>query len=115
MFNILSCIYLFLISMLYFLLLCDMFYSVSTSIMVSYGKDDFAPKEEVDFEKFSMFYTSVIIILPVTGLIFIKNMDVVNKITQYGVYAIYLYVIFILYVFATNIKDGNLVIKIQNI
>lgn len=49
--------------------------------MLINGSENFAPKDEFAVDKFSLFYTSIIIIIPVAGLVFIKNMEVVNKIT----------------------------------
>ena len=54
------------------------------------------------FNKFSLQWVTVITFFPLLVLLKLKNMNLLVKISNYGVYTIYVYVGYILYIFCEN-------------
>lgn len=44
---------------------------------------------------------------PILAMLFMKNLNILVKIAEIGVYAIYSYIIFIFYCFIDNIHSGR--------
>ena len=54
------------------------------------------------FNKFSLQWVTVITFFPLLVLLKLKNINLLIKISNYGVYTIYVYVGYILYIFCEN-------------
>ncbi|KAL4489048.1 hypothetical protein ABPG73_005535 [Tetrahymena malaccensis] len=107
-FQILSCIYLYLVSLQYFLLCNNMIYRMITFLMLISGNDNFAAPSHFSYSQFSLQYLGYISAIPIGFLTFIRKMDILVKISEYGIYSIFSFVIFIFTVFISNVASGRL-------
>lgn len=76
LFMILSSLYLFLMSLQYFLLLNNMIYRIVTFFMSINGNHSFAATTEATYSKFSLQYLAILTAIPIGTSSFIRQIDV---------------------------------------
>lgn len=97
-----------MLNVLYIVLINDQLYNILAFIFDKTGKpNSLAPKDVFDFSRMSEQWLAVISFLPLLGVLFIKNLNLIVKFTAVGVYSVLVYFIFIGYVFIDNIKNIN--------
>lgn len=103
-FNILASFYLLLICILYYYLIIASLYSVSIFFIpkITGNEDCCAPESEITLDQFSSSWMTIILVVPITCLLFIKDFKYLVKLSEMGIYAIYSYIIFIFYLYFTN-------------
>jgi amino acid permease len=60
------------------------------------------------FDTFSEQWLTLIIFLPMMGMVFIKNLNLMVKLSGYGAYSAVLYFVFVVYKFIETAADGKI-------
>lgn len=107
-----SALLLFITGVIYFMLICNMFYMVMSYIF-THSNIEIASKDEFEFGKFSYQYVGIIMICFCFILFNLKDLSVILKIGQYGIVSIVLFIIYIFYKGVENIAQGN--VNMENI
>lgn len=97
--------YLVLLNMIYIDLIVDQLYDIIFYIFNQSGHSDWiAPKDSktLVFDRFSQQYLSLIMFIPLLAMTFIKNLTFLIKLTSYGVYSVFIYIVFIFYSFGAS-------------
>ena len=61
----------------------------------------------VSFDYFSMQILTLINIIPLFLFLQLKNLSLISKVSKYGVYVVFGYMVFIIYIFVENIITYN--------
>lgn len=110
-FRLISGFYLILLNIIYVDLICDQLYSIILFILHKSGHPDWIADKDVKtliFDQFSIQYMSLILFLPLLAMIFIKNLALLVKLTEYGVYSAFIYFAFIIYAFISSMAEGSI-------
>jgi solute carrier family 38 (sodium-coupled neutral amino acid transporter), member 9 len=94
---------------IYIDLIVDQLYSVIFFFFDSSGSaDSIAPKDSFMFGKFSTQWLSIVLFLPLLALIFIKKLNILVKLSEYGSYSAMLYFLFVIYKFFSALANGEI-------
>ena len=105
--GIFSGIEIFFTCIIYFVLICNMLYPMVLFGMQLFDFHNYAEKTEFTFERFSFQWATIIAIVPIGMMCFIKDLTVILKFLVFGFIPIIAYSIFIVYVLIENIVQGN--------
>ncbi|CAK62184.1 unnamed protein product (macronuclear) [Paramecium tetraurelia] len=106
---------LFIVGIIYFQLINLTLYPIITYIL-SYNDIEFADaSEHFVFNKFSIQWQALIVFLPLSTLLLIKDITTIVKIAHYGVIALFAYGIFIIYIFIVNLASEDISQKFEQI
>lgn len=105
-YSICSVLLLFIAGVIYFMLICNMFYMV-VSFILNHAGVEYSAKSDMDFTKFSYQYSGIIMIVFCFALFSLKDLSVIMKICQYGIISIILFIVYIIYKGVSNISHGN--------
>ncbi len=103
-FSVLSCFYLFLVCVLDYVLMVDMAYDAA-QYFANTSASNFAPRDEITATRFGIFWLSLLVAIPVAVLLFKRD---IGRLTEAGVYSIYIFVAFIFFLFLENLSTGRL-------
>jgi amino acid permease len=107
-FCLITGVYLIMLNVLYIVLINDQLYNIIKFALAMAGKhDSLAPKTEFTFGKMSEQWLAVITYLPLLGMLFIKNLGLLVRMTAIGVWSVFIYFIFVGYAFVDNINQGQ--------
>lgn len=98
------------LNIIYIELIEDQGYGIIYYILGKAGHEDWiAPTDAttVVFDKFSMQYMSLLSLLPLLAMTFIKDISLLIRLTALGVVSVGIYMIFILYEFFGSVGDVN--------
>jgi sodium-coupled neutral amino acid transporter 9 len=94
---------------IYIDLIVDQLYSVIFFFFDSSGSpESIAPKDSIMFSKFSTQWLSIVLFLPLLALIFIKKLNILFKLSEYGSYSAMLYFLFVIYKFFNALANGEI-------
>ena len=94
-----SC-YLLIQCIIYIDLIIDQFYGIFIYIFDQNGHiDAIGRKDEVVFNKFSLQWLTIALFLPLLSMLFIKNMNLLLRIAEFGAYPSFIYLVFVVYKF----------------
>lgn len=90
-------------------MIVDQLYSVIYFFFDTNGHaDSIAPKDSFMFDKFSTQWLSLILLLPLLALIFIKKLNILVKLSEYGSYSAMIYFIFVIVKFITALANNQI-------
>jgi sodium-coupled neutral amino acid transporter 9 len=108
-FRFITGFYLILLCVIYIDLIVDQLYSVIFFFFDSSGSpESIAPKDSFMFSKFSTQWLSIVLFLPLLALIFIKKLNILVKLSEYGSYSAMLYFLFVIYKFFNALANGEI-------
>jgi amino acid permease len=108
-FRFITGFYLILLCVIYIDLIVDQLYSVIFFFFDSNGHaDSIAPKDGFMFDKFSTQWLTLILFFPLLALIFIKKLNLLVKLSEYGSYSAMIYFVFVLYKFFTALANNQI-------
>lgn len=107
-FCLITGVYLIMLNVLYIVLINDQLYNIIKFALAMAGKhDSLAPKTEFTFGMMSEQWLAVITFLPLLGMLFIKNLGLLVRMTAIGVWSVFVYFIFVGYAFVDNILQNQ--------
>lgn len=108
-FRFITGFYLILLCVIYLDLIVDQLYSVIYFFFDTNGHADLiAPKDGFMFDKFSTQWLTVILFLPLLALIFIKKLNIMVKLSEYGSYSAMIYFGFVMVKFIMALANGKI-------
>jgi amino acid transporter len=112
LYSLVSGILLFFVSVVYFLLECNMLYTTFNFIFKHFG-NELPSKDKIVFSTFSYQYICIALIFLIFFLISLKSIKLLLKISQYGTFAVFLYILFISVSFYRNISENGSIAEIE--
>lgn len=101
--------YLILLCVIYIDLIVDQLYSVIFFFFDANGHaDSIAPKDDFVFDKFSTQWLSLIMLAPLLALTFIKKLNIMVKLSEYGSYSALIYFIFVVVKFIIVLVNNQI-------
>ena len=113
-FNFISILLLFVSGIIYFLLIAKMGYSFLTFIFIK-ADLDYAEQSDMNFSKFSYQYFGFIAITISFMLFALKDLKVLLKLGQYGIYSIIIFSFYVIIQGILNISIGDFQLKDVNL
>lgn len=108
-FRFITGFYLILLCVIYIDLIVDQLYSVVYFFFDNNGHaDSIAPKDSFMFDKFSTQWLSLILFCPLMALIFIKRLNLLVKLSEYGSYSALIYFVFVLVKFFAAVANDEI-------
>jgi amino acid permease len=108
-FRFITGFYLILLCVIYIDLIVDQLYSVIYFFFESNGHADaIAPKDGFMFDRFSTQWLTLILFCPLLALVFIKRLNLMVKLSEYGSYSALIYFIFVVVKFFAALADGTI-------
>lgn len=105
LFNVMSMILLYLVGLIHFVLMAEVFYSVVKNIVTD--SSGFAPSDTISFSVFSMQYVGLIMFAICMILFSIKDLRHILRVNDKGVYMILTFCVFIIYLaFDVCFREG---------
>ena len=109
MFQLITGIYIVFLNFVYLDLIVDQLYSIIFYFcdMTDSG-DSIAPKDKIVFDQFSLQWLTIILILPLFAYISIKKLNFLVRISQYGSYSIFMYMVYLIVRFFVALFNGQI-------
>lgn len=102
-----SVLLLFLCGVIYFILICNMLYPFMKYVLESNGVE-VAPIDTISFSQFSFQYTGIIMITVCFILFCLKDLKIILKMGQYGIFSILIFFVYILIRGFMNLSEVSL-------
>lgn len=113
-FNFVSILLLFVSGIIYFLLIAKMGYSFLSYFFITFNVD-YASQDVMDFTKFSYQYFGIICIFISFMLFSLKDLKIILKLGQYGLFSIILFFFFVIVKGILNMSSRDFEIKNVNL
>ncbi|EAR97831.1 transmembrane amino acid transporter protein (macronuclear) [Tetrahymena thermophila SB210] len=107
LFCITSSLLLFVAGIIYFMLINSVLYPITKYFFYLAGSSSYANQTTIDFTQWSIQYQAIILIVPYFVLFSLRNLSFIIKLGKIGVFAIFVYGLFIIETFIENIASGN--------
>ncbi|KAL4486141.1 hypothetical protein ABPG72_012194 [Tetrahymena utriculariae] len=107
MFCITSSLLLFVAGIIYFILINSVLYPITKYFFYLAGSPSYANQTTIDFTQWSIQYQAILLIVPYFILFSLRNLSFIIKLGKIGVFAIFVYGLFIIETFIENIASGN--------
>lgn len=104
-FRLITGFYLLLLSIISLDLIVDQLYSILYFFLKENG---IAEKDEFSFSKFSPQWLTLILFVPLLAVVFLKNLKLLVKISEYGSISILVYIAYVLVQFIVSVISGNI-------
>eukprot|EP00340_Litonotus_pictus_P000139 CAMPEP_0170525586 /NCGR_PEP_ID=MMETSP0209-20121228/11014_1 /TAXON_ID=665100 ORGANISM="Litonotus pictus, Strain P1" /NCGR_SAMPLE_ID=MMETSP0209 /ASSEMBLY_ACC=CAM_ASM_000301 /LENGTH=536 /DNA_ID=CAMNT_0010814885 /DNA_START=105 /DNA_END=1715 /DNA_ORIENTATION=- len=105
-FNFVSFLLLFLVSIIHFILMANIAYSLVVNI--SGSKEGWPEFSDITFSQFSMQYMGIILFFLMAGLYSLNSINKILMINDKGIYMIMLYSLYVMYLGIDSLSRGNL-------
>lgn len=109
LFNVISMTLFVLVSIIHFILMSNLLYSVVVCFLSDWG--EFPGNSEISFSKFSMQWTGIMLSIPCAIMYSFKDISAILKINDKGVYMILTFTVYLIYLGIQSISSEDISFK----